>query len=253
MHPKAPPRSPRRPISWSESRFPPQLVSQGYSAAPLNSPAGRPATGWGPSSAVGQTGEASGSGWALGAVLAVWVLGPSGHVRPGCAVGKQDALRRRPRRRFSVQFVSRLFYSTELCGVAGGSACVCRLTGAALVFAFGFWGFVPSSCTTGGFAGPASRCECAPGAAPRCVYKTKPTTSQLVLAGASFSAWLVLIPSCQQRVALLVRSRAGQAEAEAAASSAQLLLRPEKNRLRRSASASKKIACRQGGGLGRSI
>jgi hypothetical protein len=53
-------------------------------------------------------------------------------------------------------------------------------------------------------------------------YKTKPTTSQLVLAGgASFSAWLVLIASCQQRVALLVRPRAGQAEAEAAGSSQQ--------------------------------
>jgi hypothetical protein len=43
----------------------------------------------------------------------------------------------------------------------------------------------------------------------------------LVLLSA-FSAWLVLITSCQQRVAILVRSRAGQAEAEAAASSQQL-------------------------------
>jgi hypothetical protein len=45
-----------------------------------------------------------------------------------------------------------------------------------------------------------------------------------VLAGAPFSAWLVLITSCQQRVAILVRSRARQAEAEATASSQQLAL-----------------------------
>jgi hypothetical protein len=78
----------------------------------------------------------------------------------------------------------------------------------------------------------------------------------VVLAGASFSAWLVLITSCQQRVAILVRSRAGQAEAEAAASSSA----------RSSFFVGKKIACgaaqkchkknrlrRRGGALGRSI
>jgi hypothetical protein len=81
-----------------------------------------------------------------------------------------------------------------------------------------------SSSRGGRRGGGGGRSAAAALSAPRCVYKTKPTTSQLVLAGAPFSAWLVLITSCQQRVAILVRPRAGQAEAEAAASSQQLAL-----------------------------
>jgi hypothetical protein len=57
--------------------------------------------------------------------------------------------------------------------------------------------------------------------APRCVYKNE-ANYQPAGAGASFSARLVLIPSCQQRVALLVRPREGQEEATAAASTQQL-------------------------------
>jgi hypothetical protein len=65
--------------------------------------------------------------------------------------------------------------------------------------------------------------------------------SWLVLLSA-FSAWLVLITSCQQRVAILVRSRASQAEAEAAASSAAAA--------RSSFFVEKKIACGAGGRAG---